>query len=79
VLPARTADSLAREDRYDLVLVPLRREHLAAALPHLRIANDAATVLFFGNTAGLSQELSAALGARTAFGFPAVGGVQEGR
>ncbi len=78
VPPARTADSLAREDRYDLVLVPLRREHLAAALPHLRNANDAATVLFFGNTAGLSQELSAALGARTAFGFPAVGGVQEG-
>ncbi|HEY4867404.1 MAG TPA: 2-dehydropantoate 2-reductase N-terminal domain-containing protein [Candidatus Dormibacteraeota bacterium] len=78
VLPVRTADSLAREDRYDLVLVPLRRDHLAAALPQLRAANDKATVLFFGNTAGLSHELSAALGARAAFGFPAAGGIQEG-
>jgi 2-dehydropantoate 2-reductase len=35
-------------------------------------------VLFFGNTTGRQAELTAAVGNRALFGFPAAGGVQDG-
>ena len=39
---------------------------------------DGSDVLFFGNTAGRQPELTAALGNRALFGFPAAGGVRDG-
>jgi 2-dehydropantoate 2-reductase len=39
---------------------------------------DDSDVLFFGNTAGRSSPLTAALGDRALFGFPAAGGTRDG-
>lgn len=68
----------AADDRFDLVLVPVRADQLTGTLPILTGMRDGSDVLFFGNTAGHQPELTAALGARALFGFPAVGGVQAG-
>ena len=65
-------------DSFDLVLVALRQDQFTTALPQLLAVNDSATVLFFGNTAGCSDDLSSALGRRAVFGFPAVGGARAG-
>jgi 2-dehydropantoate 2-reductase len=66
------------DDHFDLVLVPVRSEQLASTLPVLTGMSDGSDVLFFGNTAGRQAELTAALGERALFGFPAAGGVREG-
>jgi 2-dehydropantoate 2-reductase len=63
---------------YDVVVVAVRAEQLPATLPLLAGLPDAPDVLFFGNTAGQSGQLRAALGSRALFGFPAVGGVRDG-
>ncbi|MGW4099737.1 ketopantoate reductase family protein [Mycobacterium sp. NPDC004974] len=59
----------------DLVLVAVRRDQMVGTLPLL--ANVDADVMFFGNAAGLTDTLARAIGKRTLFGFPAVGGVRE--
>lgn len=66
-------------DRYDVVLVPVRSEQLSSTLPALAAMTDGSDVLFFGNTAGHHAELTAALGNRVLFGFPAAGGVRAGK
>ncbi|MDQ2957329.1 MAG: hypothetical protein M3Y42_10225 [Actinomycetota bacterium] len=68
----------APEDRYDLVLVPVRAEQLTSTLPVLTAMTDGSAVLFFGNIANRATELVDALGARALFGFPAAGGTREG-
>jgi ketopantoate reductase len=60
------------------VLVAVRAEQLAATLPILTGMNDDSDVLFFGNIAGHGPALTEALGRRAVFGFPAVGGIQDG-
>jgi 2-dehydropantoate 2-reductase len=66
-------------ERYDLILVPVRSEQLVSTLPILTaITAGDSDVLFFGNTAGRQAELAAVLGDRVLFGFPAVGGVRDG-
>lgn len=75
-LPVRSG--LSGEDRYDLVLVPVRSEQLAGTLPILAKMGGRPDVLFFGNTAGHQTELMAALGEQALFGFPAAGGVRDG-
>jgi 2-dehydropantoate 2-reductase len=77
-LRASAVGELATDDRYDLVLVPVRSEQLASTLPILLAMRDDSDVLFFGNTAGHQGELVAAFGERALFGFPAVGGVRDG-
>jgi 2-dehydropantoate 2-reductase len=77
VLRLPTLSEVANE-RYDLILVPVRSEQLASTLPVLTAITDPGSVLFFGNTAGRLAELRAVLGDRVLFGFPAVGGVQDG-
>ena len=47
-------------------------------LPLLTGLTDGSDVLFFGNTAGRHAQLTAALGERAVFGFPAVGGTRDG-
>ena len=80
----RTAQSvvvtneLASDDRFDLVLVPVRSEQLASTLAVLTVMTDGSDVLFFGNTGNRGAELAAALGKRALFGFPAAGGTRDG-
>ena len=78
MLPVPVVSEVAVGDRYDLVLVPVRSEQVASTLPVLVAMTDGSDVLFFGNTAGRQPELTAALGNRALFGFPAAGGVQDG-
>jgi 2-dehydropantoate 2-reductase len=71
-------DSPEADRRYDLVVVAVRAEQLAATLPVLMGMNDGSDVLFFGNIAGHGPALIEALGPRALFGFPAAGGIQDG-
>lgn len=68
----------APDDRFDLVLVPVRAEQLDGVLPVLTGMMDGSDVLFFGNTGHRRPELTAALGERALFGFPAAGGTRDG-
>lgn len=77
-LPVRAVGTLDPNDRYDLVLVPVRSEQLATTLSVLTGMRDGSPVLFFGNTAGYGGQLVEALGDRALFGFPAAGGVRDG-
>ena len=77
-LPVRAVETPGAGGRYDLVLVPVRAGQLTATLPILAAMTDASDVLFFGNTAGRSGPLTAALGKRVLFGFPAAGGTRNG-
>jgi len=77
-LPVTAVDVLDADDRYDLVLVPVRSEQLASTLSVLNSLRDGSDVLFFGNTAGRQTQLVEALGGRALFGFPAAGGVRDG-
>ena len=52
VLVVRSVGEPAPDDRYEVVLVPVRSEQLASTLPVLTAMNDGSDVLFFGNTAG---------------------------
>ena len=78
VLSVSTVSEPAAGDRFDLVLVPVRAEQLVRTLPVLTGMTDHSDVLFFGNTANRQAELTAALGERAVFGFPAAGGTREG-
>jgi len=78
VVPAPSVGELTPEDRFDLVLVPVRAEQLRSTLPVLTSMTDDSDVLFFGNPANRRAELSAALGSRVLFGFPAAGGTRDG-
>lgn len=70
-------DSPAAAGRFDLALVPVRREQLDSIIGLLQAA-DTDTVVLFGNTAGRVARLTTALGSRSLFGFPAAGGVRDG-
>lgn len=63
-----------REESYDVVLVALRRDNLAAVAAQLGQLRDQPLVLFFGNnpegTAGLPEGLPGAV----SMGFPGIGG-----
>jgi 2-dehydropantoate 2-reductase len=78
VLPMPCLSESGTEDRYDLVLVPVRCEQLVSIVPVLTRMRDGSDVLFFGNTAGRQPDLAAAVGRRAVFGFPAAGGVRDG-
>jgi 2-dehydropantoate 2-reductase len=78
VLPVPSVSEPAAVDHYDLVLVSVRAEQLMSTLPVLTAMNDGSPVLFFGNTANHQRELTATLGERALFGFPAAGGTREG-
>ena len=78
VLPVPSVSEPAADGRFDLVLVPVRAEQFVSTLPVLREMTDGSDVLFFGNTVGRQAELTAALGDRAVFGFPAAGGSLAG-
>jgi 2-dehydropantoate 2-reductase len=78
VLPVPSVSEPVADDRFDLVLVPVRAEQLVSTLPVLTGLTDGSDVLFFGNTANRQAELTDTLGERAVFGFPAAGGTREG-
>jgi len=78
VLPVHSVSEPLADDRFDLVLVSVRAEQLVSTLPVLTGMKDDSDVLFFGNTAHRQAELTAALGERAVFGFPAAGGTRDG-
>ncbi len=78
VLQVPSVSEVAADDRFDLVLVPVRSEQLSSTLSALTAMSDESAVLFFGNTAGHEAVLTATLGNRALFGFPAAGGVRDG-
>lgn len=78
MLPVPSVRGPAAEGRFDLVLVAVRAEQLVSTLPLLTGLTDGSDVLFFGNTANRLAELTATLGERAVFGFPATGGSRDG-
>ncbi len=73
------AERLAPEDAYDLVLVVMRKNQVAAVLPALAANRRTPSVLFMGNNAAGPGELIAALGReRVLLGFGSAGGRREG-
>ena len=79
VLPVPVVEGVTAQDRYDLVLAPVRRDQLRGIVPVVRKLCDGADVLVFGNATGLCNELRESLGERVLFGFPAAGGTRDGR
>jgi 2-dehydropantoate 2-reductase len=77
-LSAAAVSEPGPDDRFELVLVPVRAEQLESTLPALSAMTDGSDVLFFGNTAGRQARLVDALGERALFGFPAAGGTRDG-
>jgi 2-dehydropantoate 2-reductase len=69
---------LTPDDRFEVVLVPVRAEQLEGVLPVLSGMTDGSDVLFLGNIGNRGARLAAALGHRALFGFPAAGGTQDG-
>lgn len=76
--PVMVVSELTQDDHFDLVLVAVRVEQLKGALPVLTGMHDGSDVLFLGNVGDCGLELVTTLGGRALFGFPAVGGSQDG-
>jgi len=67
------------EDRYDLVLVPVRKTQLSSVLPALASNRRTPNVLFMVNSAAGPDGIVEALGGdRVLLGFPGAGGTLEG-
>jgi 2-dehydropantoate 2-reductase len=78
-LPVEAVAALAPDDPYDLVIVPVRADQLADAMPPLAASYATPAVLFFGNNAGGAERLVAALGReRVLLGFPSAAGERQG-
>ncbi|GAB4573209.1 MAG: hypothetical protein Kow0077_14930 [Anaerolineae bacterium] len=70
-------EALATDDRYDLILVVVRKNQVADLLPALA-ANESDSVLFIGNNVAGPEPYIAALGReRVLLGFGLVGGARE--
>jgi 2-dehydropantoate 2-reductase len=68
-------DELAAESVYDLVVVPVRRDHLASVLEPLARSQGTPTIVFFGNNASGAGALIDRIGReRVVLGFPGAGG-----
>ena len=77
VQEVQVVDRLDRDVRWDLIVVTVRKNQVAALLPELAAAQTD-TILFLGNNVGGSDELVAALGDdRVLLGFPGAGGIIE--
>ncbi len=73
------AEELLPADAYDLVIIPLRKNQVAHALPSLAANRGSPTFLMMVNTAeGLEPWASAVGSERLMLGFPGAGGAREG-
>ncbi len=78
VSPVTVIECLEADDRYDLVLVVVRKNQLASVLPIIA-DNVSPNVLFMVNNPSGPDEMIQALGAeRVIIGFPGAGGTREG-
>ena len=74
-----TIDRLMPDDRYDLVLVTVRRDQLAGITPELEANPRIGTLLFMTNNPTGTGDLADRLGQhRVLFGFPGAGGTLDG-
>jgi 2-dehydropantoate 2-reductase len=72
-------EALDPDDRYDLILVVMRKNHALQILPVLAANRHSATILFMMNNAAGQDELIEALGhERVMVGFPLPGGERKG-
>jgi 2-dehydropantoate 2-reductase len=72
-------EQLSPCDKYDLALVPVRRDHIGEVLPMLSAARGIRSVLFMHNHAGGSDQLIAAVGReRVLLGFAGASGSRQG-
>ena len=79
VAPVNIVDRLAPDDAYDLVLVIMRKNHVAGVLPVLAANQHTPNVLFMMNNAAGPGEFIDALGVeRVLTGFPSSGGMRQG-
>lgn len=77
--PVPVVPELGPEDAYDLVLVIVRKEQVAAGLPTLAANRGTRSILFLHNNAAGPDAQIAALGReRVLLGFPIAGGTREG-
>jgi 2-dehydropantoate 2-reductase len=75
VIRVQCIDELAADSAYDLVVVPVRRDHLASVLESLARSQGTPTIVFFGNNASGAGALIDRIGReRVVLGFPGVGG-----
>ncbi len=78
VVPVSVIETLDVDDRYDLVLVVVKKNQLSSVLPMIA-RNVSANILFMVNNPSGPEELIAALGSsRVILGFPGAGGTREG-
>jgi 2-dehydropantoate 2-reductase len=69
----------ASDERFDLIILAVRREQVVAAVDALS-GIESPIVLFFGNFAGMQDELAETAGReRTIFGFPGIAGRLDDR
>jgi 2-dehydropantoate 2-reductase len=72
-------ERLAPDDAYDLVIVPLRRTQIDAALPALAANRRMPSILFMSSTLAGPETWAAALGReRVVLGFAGAGGWRDG-
>jgi 2-dehydropantoate 2-reductase len=72
-------EGLSPGDRYDLVLVAVRRDQLDASMASLAASSHSPTLLFMlNNPLGTSRLVEAFGKDRVVLGFPGVGGTREG-
>jgi 2-dehydropantoate 2-reductase len=75
----KLVERLAAEDRYDLVIVVMRKDQVEAVLPALAAARNVPTICFMVNTAAGCAEWIEAVGReRLLLGFPGAGGIRTG-
>jgi ketopantoate reductase len=78
VTRVQVVEALSPADRYDLVLVVMRKNHALEILPTLAASKGTPNVLFMMNNAAGPGELVAALGReRVLIGFPYVAGYRQ--
>lgn len=73
----KVIEVLDPEDCYDLIVVPVRREQLAAIIPILAVNGSPNILVMVNNPLGY-EELKEALGGRVCIGFPGAGGELDG-
>ena len=77
VQEVQVVDRLDKASRWDLIVVAVRKNQVAALLPELAAAQSD-NILFLGNSVSGPEELVAAIGGhRVLLGFPGAGGIIE--
>ena len=77
--PVKTVNRLDPEDAYDLIVVILPKDSVSEVLPTLASNHNTSNILFLGNNAAGSNEITSALGSeRVLLGFPNAAGTRKG-